>query len=230
MTRLIMLSIFLSFGVCASGQIKERAITSFRLDDPKSLFGISTCDDFARAVSVIDTASDFRRIMLVEELQMFLADERVVSLSDCSEYDVVSNLVSAGERARWMIERILDNAVGKSDNAISQKLSDWKTRIAQHSTITDQAIQSLKERYVNKIQIGIVGDAATSSIVFMDMFLDEWFPYGKSLAQMEDIINAKLIINNDSAVLQIDSGFGGYEYHFKTIDGVIYSVRKVGIN
>ena len=61
-------------------------------------------------------------------------------------------------------------------------------------------------------------------------FLDEWFPYGKSLQEMEQILDVSLPVKNGEAVLIIDSGLAGQEYRFLLDQGKIRVVQRTPIN
>ena len=222
-------SFLIVFGVLlnATAQQSRTVPSSFRFDDPLSFLRITSYEELQRAVSEIDSSSVVRRIMLITSLKEKLADESSIALRGYPG-DAAFDLTKAGGRARWLIEHILQQEGGITNLTVNERIKLWTEAAAQKHPTTEQAVRELKEKY--KGNIHVFGAKAMASIDAMDRFLDEWFPYGKRIVDLEEITGVRLDLEAEEAALRIDSGFGGYVYRFRLISGVIESVSKEGID
>jgi hypothetical protein len=201
--------------------------SSFRFDDPMSFIRITGDEELQRAVSDFGRGSDFRRIMLIDTLKERLGDENPIILRG-NTGNVGFDLKKVGGRARWLIEQVLRQENGNTNFSVDERIKLWKEAAAQKHPVTEQAVRELKEKYRGSIHL--FGVKANASIEAMDRFLDDWFPYGKRIVELEEITGIRLDLGSQEVVLRIDSGYGGYEYKFRLISGVIESVIKEGIN
>jgi hypothetical protein len=101
----------------------------------------------------------------------------------------------------------------------------WKASAASLRTTTPDQIEMLKTKYRGKIRNGIFRKAF-ESIQNFEKFLEDWFPYGKSVKDMEGILGIKLPIEGDEAVLHMQSGIGGTEFRFVHNNGTIRVVKQ----
>jgi hypothetical protein len=113
---------------------------------------------------------------------------------------------------------------------MNERIEMWKASDASRQTVTPQHVEMLKTKYEGKVPTGIVGGKATESIKNLENFLEEWFPYGKPLQEMEEILGVKLPVKDDEAVLVIDHGLWGQAFRFLLRQGKIRAVKKRGLN
>jgi hypothetical protein len=201
-----------------------------RFDDPISLMRITEYEVFQRTVSDIDKASDFRHALLITRLKERLGDEGRLTLrghsGDADKFD----LTTVGGRARWLIEHFLQHETGNANLNVDARIKLWQAAVVQRRSGTEKSVSELKEKYWGTIHSGIVGSLSKTSIEAMDRFLDDWFPYGKRIADLEEITGVRLGREGEEAVVSIDSGYNGCEYRFHLTSGVIESVIIEGIN
>ncbi|MCI0528786.1 MAG: hypothetical protein L0Y56_15215, partial [Nitrospira sp.] len=71
-----------------------------------------------------------------------------------------------------------------------------------------------------------------ASVQLMDEFLRAWFPYGRRIEELQEILGVDVQSGKvvGTATVRIDSGYGGWEYCFKLKNGVIQAVKKNGID
>src|SRR5688572_23782517 len=198
------------------------------LDVPEqALMHISEYGEIRDAVRSLGTLSEVRKIMLVDALTDLLTDNRKLPLNGYVFRADEPDLRIAAGRAEWFIDQVVllprdrDNSVSKS-----QRIEMWKADIASRRSAPPQQVEVLRKKYAGTVHVGIVGEKETESIQNLENFLDEWFPYGKSLQEMERILNVSLPVENGEAVLRIDSGFGGREYRFLLDQGRIRVVKR----
>jgi hypothetical protein len=122
--------------------------------------------------------------------------------------------------------READNSVRR----INERIDAWKASIASGRTLTPPQVGMLRTKYAGKIRTGIDRGKAFEHIRTLENFLDEWFPYGKSLQEMEQILDVSLPVKNGEAVLIIDSGLAGQEYRFLLDRDKIRVVKRTPIN
>jgi hypothetical protein len=201
--------------------------TGLDVPEPRVLMNISEYGEIRNVARNLSTLSEFRKIMLVDALGDMLGDNSKVRLDGYVFRAGEPDLRIAAGRAEWFIDQIVllpreaENSVSKS-----QRIEMWKGNIASRRTVTPQQVEVLKTKYAGKIHPGIVGAKERESIQNLENFLDEWFPYGKSLQEMEKILNVSLPVENGEAVLRIDSGFGGQEHRFLLDRGTIRVVKR----
>jgi hypothetical protein len=218
------------FVLNAAGQELRPRRSSFRFDDPMSFMRIAEYEEFQRAVSEIDQGSDSRRAMLVDRLKEMLGDESRITLRGYPGNADASGLTRRGGRARWLIEHILQKEPGNSNLSVDARINLWHSTVAQRYPVTESTTRNLREKYRGTIRSGIGVERIGDSIAATERFFDEWFPYGKRLADLEEITGVRLIREGEEAVLRIDSGIFGVEYRFRLNNGVIQSVKRLGLD
>jgi len=202
--------------------------TGIDLREPRALMSISEYGQMRNAVRDLSTLSQVRKIMLVDALRDSLTDSRELRLDGYEFRTDGPDLRVVAGRAEWLIDQVLlqpreaDNSVRR----INERVDLWKASIASGRTLTPTQVGMLRTKYAGKIRTGIVQGKASEYIRNLENFLDEWFPYGKSLQEMEQILDVSLPVKNDEAVLTIDSGFGGQEYRFLLDQGKIRVVKR----
>ena len=206
--------------------------SSYRFDDPLSLLRITSYEELRRAVSDIDGGSEVKRIMVITKLKEKLADESPVSLSGYTVGADQYNMAKVGGRARWLIEHVLQQEIPNSNSNLSvdERIRLWQVNASLRRLVIERPVPELKQKYAGTIRTGLIGDMAKTSIEAMDRLLEEWFPYGKRIADLAEITGAQIDMEPNEAVLRFDSGRGGWEYRFRINKGLIESVLKESLN
>ena len=195
------------------------------------LMRISDYREIRKAALELRQLSEVRQIMLVDALRDYLADNSKVRLDGYVFQDGEQDLRVVAGRAEWFIDQVVlmpreaENSVRK----MNERIDMWKATTASRRTLTPEQVETLKTKYAGKIHIGIVGGKANESIQNFENFLDEWFPYGKSLQELEGILGIKLPVERGEVVARIDTGYGGMEYRFLHDAGTIRAVKTVGL-
>jgi len=203
--------------------------SSFRFDSPLSFLRITALQELQQAVTEIDSGSEVKRIMLIDRLKEKLADESPISLSGYSVGTERYDLTKVSGRARWLIEHILQREIGNSTLSVDGRVKLWQVNASQRRLAFERPVLELKQKYAGTIRSGIVGNMALPSVDAMDRLLEDWFPYARRIADLEEITGVPFARERDDAVLLIDSGIFGAEYRFRLNNGVIESVIKRGI-
>jgi hypothetical protein len=120
--------------------------------------------------------------------------------------------------------------LGNSSLSVDDRIKLWQVNASQRRLVIERPVPELKQKYAGTIRSGIVGDMAKTSIDAMDRLLEDWFPYGRRIADLEEITGVSLGREGEDAVLGIDNGRGGYEYRFRVNKGLIESVIKQSLN
>ena len=215
----------LFLGVVAG--LSQRAI-GIDIREPRELMMISEYTEIGSAVRDLNQLSEVRKIILVDALRDMLADNRQLRLEGYVFRAGEPDLRVVAGRAEWFIDQVLllprvaDNSVPK----INERIDMWKARTASGRTLTPEQIGKLRTKYAGKIRTGIVHEKAFEYIRNLENFLDEWFPYGKSLQEMEQILDLSLPVKGREAILSIDSGLVGQEYRFLLDQGTIRVVKR----
>ena len=177
----------------------------------------------------IDSGSEVKRIMLIGRLKEKLADESPISLSGYSVGTERCDLTKVSGRARWLIEHILQREIGNSTLSVDDRVKLWQVNASQRRLAFERSVLELKQKYAGTIRSGIVGNMALPSVDAMDRLLEDWFPYARRIADLEEITGVSFARERDDAVLLIDSGIFGAEYRFRLNNGVIESVIKTAL-
>jgi len=196
------------------------------------LMRISDYGEIRKAAQDLSPLSEVRKIMLVDALRDFLADNSKLRLDGYVFQAGGPDLRVAAGRAEWLIDQVvlLPREAEHSVRKMNERIDMWKATMALRRTLTPQQVETLKAKYAGKIHIGIVGGKASESIQNFENLLDEWFPYGKSLQELEGILGVKLPVERGEVVVSIDTGFSGMAYRFLHDAGTIRVVKTVGIN
>jgi len=223
-------SILIVFAALVStGAQESRTPSPFRFDNPLSFLGITSFQELQQAVTEIDSGSEVKRIMLIDRLKEKLADESPISLSGYSVGTERYDLTKVSGRARWLIEHILQREIGNSTLSVDDRVKLWQVNASQRRLAFERPVPELKQKYAGTIRSGIVGDMTVPSLEAMDRLLEDWFPYSRRIADLEEITGVRFAREDEDAVLRIENGFFGAEYRFRLNNGVIESVIKRGI-
>jgi len=200
--------------------------------DPRALMVISEYGEIRNAVLDVRKLSEVRQIILVDALRDMLEENRKLRLDAYEFRSGEPDLRVVGGRAEWFIDQIvlLPREAENSQRKINDRIELWKANTVSRRRLTPQQIDMLRTKYAGKIHTGIVGGKPKESIQNLENFLDEWFPYGKPLQEMEGILGVKLPVRDSEAMLRIDSGLGGQEYRFVHDQGTIRVVKRIDLN
>jgi hypothetical protein len=192
---------------------------------------ISHYDEIQDAVLDARRLSEVRKIMLVDALSDMIADNRQLRLDGYVYQAGEPDLRVVAGRAEWFIDQVmlLPRESQNSRRTMNERIELWKAGTASRRALSPEQGRTLKAKYAGKIQTG-VGVNAIESLRNLENFLDEWIPYGKSVEEMERILDLKLPVRGSEAVLLIDSGRGGWEYRFIHEQGTIRTVKRKSIN
>jgi hypothetical protein len=209
--------------------MSQRA-TGIDIREPRALMMISEYGEIRNAVLDMSKLSEVRKIMLVDALRDMLADNSKLRLEGYVFRAGEPDLRVVAGRAEWFIDQVvlLPREAENSGRRMNERIDMWKASAASTRTVTAEQVGMLRTKYAGKIHIGIVGGKAmVESIQNLEKFLDEWFPYGKSLQEMEGIVEVRLPVERGEAVLRIDSGNAGQEYRFLHDHGTIRVVKRM---
>ena len=203
---------------------------SLAIREPRALMRISEYEELRNAAGDLGTLSEVRKIMLVDGLREMLTDNRALPLEGYMFRAGEPDLRVVAGRAEWFIDQIvlLPRVAANSGRNTNERIEMWKASVASLRTTTPQQVEMLKTEYGGKIRNGIFREAS-ESIQNFEKFLEEWFPYGKSLKEMEAILGFRLPDDGDEAVLLMDTGLGGTEYRFVQSNGTIRVVKQRGL-
>jgi hypothetical protein len=221
-------SILIVFAALVSTVAQESRTppSSFRFDNPLSFLGITAFQELQQAVTEIDSGSEVKRVMLISRLKEKLADESPISLSGYSVGTERYDLTKVSGRARWLIEHILQREIGNSSLSVDERIKLWQVSASQRRLVIERTVPELKQKYAGTIRSGIVSNMALPSVDAMDRLLEDWFPYARRIADLEEITGVSFARERDDAVLLIDSGIFGAQYRFRLNNGVIDAVFK----
>jgi hypothetical protein len=203
---------------------------SLAIRDPRAIMKISEYAELRNAAADLGTLSEVRRVMLVDALKDMLADNSKLRLEGYVFRSGEPDLGVVAGRAEWFIDQIvlLPREADNSRRNMDERIELWKASAASLRTTTPQQVEMLKTKYKGKIRTGISREAF-ESIQNFEKFIEEWFPYGKSFQEMEQILDIKLRVEGGEAVLLMDSGVGGVEYRFVHKNGTIRVVKQRGL-
>ena len=122
-----------------------------------------------------------------------------------------------------MVSRTGLAETGNTEINVDARIDVWQALVTKRHPGTEEAKRNLKEKYRGAIHRDIPGLGPTLSVETIDRFLDEWFPYGKRIEDLEEIAGVRSDREGENAVLRIDSGFSGAVYKFHVTNGVIDS-------
>jgi hypothetical protein len=210
----------------------SQGATGMDIRDPRALMTISEYGAIRNAVLDLRNLSEARKFILVDALTDMLADNRKLRLDGYVFQAGEPDLRIVARRAEWFIDQVLllPREAEISTRNLNERIELWKAVTALRHTVSPGQAEVLRIKYVGRILIGIVPGKAHESIQNLENFLDEWFPYGKSLQEMERILDIKLPVRGGEAVLRIDSGFSGKEYRFLHDGSTIRAVKTTSIN
>jgi hypothetical protein len=210
----------------------SQGATSMDLCNPGALLmKISEYGQIRNAVRDLSTLSEVRKVMLVDVFKDMLGDDSNLRLDGYVFQTGEPDLRVVAGRAEWFIDQIvlLPREAENSRRKISERIEMWKASTALQRTLTPQQVETLRTKYSGKVRNGIF-PGAFESIKNFQNFLDEWFPYGKSLQEMEGILDVKLPVEGGEAVLRMDSGLAGMDYRFLHNEGKIRAVKAICLN
>jgi hypothetical protein len=202
--------------------------TDFR--NPELLMLITEYGEIWNALRDLNNLPESRRLMVVDALVEMLGDNYKLRLDGYVFRDGEPDLRTRAGRAEWFIDQVLPRETELPWLKMNERIEMWKASDASRQTVTPQHVEMLKTKYEGKVPTGIVGGKATESIKNLENFLEEWFPYGKPLQEMEEILGVKLPVKDDEAVLVIDHGLWGQAFRFLLRQGKIRAVKKRGLN
>ena len=92
------------------------------------------------------------------------------------------------------------------------------------------SVAELKTAFGNKIRPGISMKHAERSSREMNSLLGKWSPIGRPVAELEGIVGTPGARAKDHVSYRFDNGYGGTEFKFRVQDGVITSLRILGLD
>lgn len=158
---------------------------------------------------------------------------------DASKDGGNNKTVVAG-RAKWALEQIMDvqledvkrstatnGLVVVQSNAVALVEARRRDLMTGGSTKTKPG---LAEKYKGKIIPG-TSEAALRTAVIMRDLLAEWQPIGKRFEDLAAIIGSRGTSTNvkDVVMYRFDEGLGGCAFYFSVKEGIITSVRVLGL-
>jgi hypothetical protein len=180
----------------------------------------------------LKTLSELQKISLVDALSEMLTDNSKVQLDGYVFQNGEPDLRVVSGRVQWLIDEII-LVPRRAENSVSttnERIKLWKASVASRRDVTPKQVETLKAKYAGKVRIGIVGGKAWESIDNFESFLEAWFPYGKSVQEMEAILDLKLPVERGEVLVHIETGLNGLEYRFLQESGTIHKITIVGIN
>jgi len=198
--------------------------------EPQLVMLITEYGEIWNAVRDLNGLSEARRIMVVDALVDMLADNKRLRLDGYVFRPGEPDLRVVAGRAEWFIDQVLPRETENSGLKMKERIEMWKATAASRRTVTPQQVEVLRAEYGGKTHSGLVYTKAAESIRNMERFLEDWFPYGKSLKEMEQILDVKLSVRDGEAVLLIDDGQAGLAYRFLLEAGTIRAVKKAPTN
>ena len=227
----MLLSALVGLAMDAFGEKKSKIISTFRIDDPLSVLRLTDYSALQKVADDFTEISSFRKIMLVDRWSELLHDQSNNPLRGYKWNGKGPNLERTSGRLSWLMDKICEElSVGENEN-LDVKIKKWKDKLkAEQRTLSKADMEEIKNRYRGKIYVGIVGQQATESIGLLDSLFEEWFPYGKSIAELEALTGLDLNEDKGKVLIRIDSGYGGYEYELGVQEGIIKAVQKNSIN
>lgn len=185
---------------------KEREAELLRF--PMSEFIV--IDDYClltNAVRVfIAKASEYRRIDFVMTAQQALSNNPSPGrpLKGYTRGDGQLDLNTEAGRLRWITKQVLDQVDGQAEGSMDERIKRWMAYAMKRNLKTKQEIADLKRHYQGRIKLGRFESwkelAKTEEV--LDQFMCEWFPYGKPVEELENILGIACARKGDRAVME----------------------------
>lgn len=237
----------LSFGVMTSlGVQEDERAGSLITVDAVSAFLSSTTDagSLGRELASWKTAPIYQRLSVSEYLLAFLLDGNTCETVQYRRQEGRHDLNVVAGRAGWALEELLGEKLGTIGRESTKraregvhsearkKVDAYRVRIVKSKmgSKTEESTEVLKARYEGKIKPGITGAEAAKYSGAMARLLAEWFPLGKKIGELQEIVGDPGEKDNEVVSYRFDSGLGGLEYQFKVKEGVIRSVLVIGLD
>ena len=91
-------------------------------------------------------------------------------------------------------------------------------------------LRELREKYGGRIRPDVHGQEAIESAKLMQDLLRAWFPLGKEMKDLEELVGSRGRKDGETAAFRFDMGVHGAIFRFVIRDGVIYAVTIEGIS
>lgn len=131
-------------------------------------------------------------------------------------------------RLRWIIRRILDQVDPSAKGTTDERINQWMATAMKRNLKTKEQIAALKQRYFGKIKVGQYASAkgVDEAAELLDQFLCDWFPYGKTVAELEGILGLKCTVKDELAeIAMVDPDGETCLVRLVTRNGIIIRVE-----
>ena len=228
--------------ICDGEQTElPRALTATH--DALNALRNATSADMVKEVSdQCKGAPVYSRLALAEALVPLLARQEIRETPGYEWQPRTHDLGQIAGRAAFLLEVIVDTELphveptsSEADLAAIQRVAlaavaGYRAGIMAVATERNvgESTESLKKAYKGKITPGITQGAPGSATAMAEL-LDRWFPIGKKIDDLAELVGSPGEKRNDGIAYRFDTGYGGSEFLFVVEDGVIVSVRISGL-
>jgi len=184
-------------------------------------------------------APSWQKLAFCRELLPLLREADPCRTRDYEWKAGTHDLRLAAGRAAWVLERMLDvtlpqvrpdSQAAELDvvaEAAAAAFADYRARaIAEAESASakgGRTVEELTKTYRGRIQPDLRAQAGASSAM-MARLLNEWFPIGRGIAELETIVGAAGKIDERGVTYRFDNGLSGSVFLFVVQDGVIEAV------
>jgi hypothetical protein len=190
------------------------------------------------------TAPLYQKISASEDLAGSLLSAEVTETTGYRWQEGSHDCNQIAGRAAWALEEMLGIQLSPVTPGISREqlrrvhaearslLEAYRRgamSLASERDADGSHIQRLKRSYAGKIELGLTMDRAPGCSAAFNRLLQEWFPLGKKVGDLDAIIGAVGEKTGGNVYYRFDNGESGVQYEVKTRDGVIVAVRISGL-
>jgi hypothetical protein len=240
----IVIIFFLVIAINAEEPKREQAKNMCSVDEIRGFLRKNTIDQINKTIQRWQKCPLYLKPAILEALAEYLTSVEICEIRDYSYEKNSHDLNCAAERAALAFEKLMGIELIKINQTISkdaqQNIRDEAEKlikaynagiIAMSGEIKhEKSIDELTKSYIGKIKHKKqTNDYEKSFNLMSELFLD-WFPIGKKLSDLENIMGSIGIKRDDGSVeYNFENGWAGVQYRLKTVSGIIVSVSIIGM-
>jgi hypothetical protein len=186
-------------------------------------------------------AHAFEKLALVEGLARGLKDDETLETPDYAWTEGTNDFRRLAGRISWALGELLgirlvpirpdssaEELATRSQEALRLAAAYRAGLLAAAADRKEPAAEELKRKYAGRIRPGIT-DRSDRSAQAMHELLAEWFPIGKELRVLADIVGSPGGEEDGGIVYRFDSGYGGILFRLEARDGRIERLSLHGL-
>lgn len=240
----IAVALSLALGANAAEVAREPSKQAYSLNEVNGFLRAPSLDKMKKDIQDWLAGPLYLKPALLEELAGHVTPSQKRETRDYSWEKGTHDMNQPAGRAAWAVESLTGIDLAKvtptSSEAEIQKIRGQAEKLieAYNAGILAMALEikpekpldELKGIYHGKIKHGVPSNDFQESFKLMSELLEQWFPLGKKLSELEDIIGSPGTEREKSGGVEyrFKGGWNVILYRLKIDDGIIVSVAILG--